>query len=132
MDFKSFFFGLSVTERDSFAARANTSRGLLTQVAYGNKQVELGLGDVLVALAGGAVSLDEIPLTDNAKRQRAIRQGGGQAAVARPSRAKSTRAAASESVWPTTQQEVDRIVFGAAQPPSAPREDRPCGKREER
>jgi DNA-binding transcriptional regulator YdaS (Cro superfamily) len=45
----------------------------------------------------------------------------------------TARAVASEAVvWPPTQQEVDRIVFGAAQPPSAPREDRPCGKREER
>ena len=76
MDFKLFFFGLPVADRDVFAVRAGTSRGLLTQVAYRNKQVELGLADVIVTLAGGDVSLDDLPLTENATRQRAIRKGG--------------------------------------------------------
>jgi hypothetical protein len=73
MDFKTFFFGLSVAERDLFAGRAHTSRGLLTQVAYKNKRIELGFADVLIALSGGQVTLDELPLTDNATRQRGIR-----------------------------------------------------------
>lgn len=75
MDFKSFFFGLSTAERDVFATKANSSRGLLTQVAYENKRVELGLADVIVALAGGKVPLDGIALTANARRQRAICEG---------------------------------------------------------
>lgn len=75
MDFHAFYFGMPVAERETFAQRANTSRGLLTQVAYRNKQIELGLGDVIVALAGGSVSLDDLPLTENAARQRAIRTG---------------------------------------------------------
>lgn len=73
MRFKDYFFGLPVAERESFAQRAGTTRGYLNQVAYGNKQIELGLADVLVALADG-VTLDELPLTDNARRQRAIRE----------------------------------------------------------
>lgn len=75
MKFHSFYFGLPVAERDPFAQRAGTSRGVLNQIAYGNKKIELGFADVLVALAEGAVSLDDMPLTGNASRQRAIREG---------------------------------------------------------
>lgn len=75
MDFKAFYFGMPVAERETFAQRAGTSRGLLTQVAYGHKQIELGFGDVIVTLSEGKVSLDELPLTENASRQRAIRAG---------------------------------------------------------
>lgn len=73
MDFKTFYFAKSVQGRDEFASLAGTSRGLLTQVAYGNKGVELGFADVIVALSDGAVDLDGISLTENAKRQRALR-----------------------------------------------------------
>lgn len=73
MDFKTFFFDMPVDDRDKFAAKANTSRGVLTQVAYGNKRIELGFADVLCALSRGKVGLDELPLTDNAQKQRAIR-----------------------------------------------------------
>lgn len=75
MDFKTFFFGLSVAERAAFAERALTTRGYLTQVAYGNKEIELGLADVLCQLSAGAVSLDRLPLTDKARQQRDIREG---------------------------------------------------------
>jgi DNA-binding transcriptional regulator YdaS (Cro superfamily) len=71
----------------------------------------------------GAVTLEEMVPEPSAEVVPAVHQK-----LAR----RPTKATASESVWPPTQQEVDRIVFGAAQPPSAPREDRPCGKREER
>jgi hypothetical protein len=73
MDFRTFFFGMPVSAREEFAAKAGTSRGLLTQVAYGNKAVELGFADVIVALSDGAVELEGIELTDNAKRQRELR-----------------------------------------------------------
>lgn len=73
--FKAFFFDMSVAERETFAERAHSSRGLLTQVAYANKRIELGFADVLIALAGGAFNLDSLPLTENAQRQRAIREG---------------------------------------------------------
>jgi len=72
--FKDYFFGLPVNERESLAKQAGTSRGYLTQVAYGNKSIELGAADVLVALSGGAVTLDGLPLTTNATRQRLIRE----------------------------------------------------------
>ena len=75
MDFKTFFFGLPIAERESFAQQAGTTRGYLNQVAYSNKRVELGMADVLVAVSGGQLRLDDLPLTDNAQRQRAIREG---------------------------------------------------------
>lgn len=76
MDFKTYFFGLSVPERAAFAERAGTSRGYLNQVAYGNKLIELGFADVLCALSNHAVDLDAMPLTENAQRQRVIRAQG--------------------------------------------------------
>lgn len=74
MDFKSFFFSLSVAERDQFAARVHSSRGTLTQVAYRNKPIELGFADVICAQSGGKVNLDGLPLTENARRQRLLRE----------------------------------------------------------
>jgi hypothetical protein len=73
MDFRTFYFAKTVSERDDFASAAGTSRGLLTQVAYKNKCVELGFADVIVALSGGKVELDDLPLTENARRQRSLR-----------------------------------------------------------
>lgn len=75
MDFKAFFFDLTIAERDAFAERAHSSRGMLTQIAYRNKPIELGFADVLCALSDGKVKLDELLLTENAERQRAIREG---------------------------------------------------------
>lgn len=75
MTFKAFFFDLTVPEREDFADKAGSTRGLLTQVAYGNKRVELGFADVLVKLSRGKLTLDDVPLTENAARQRAIREG---------------------------------------------------------
>ena len=87
MDFKTYFFGLLVADRESFAQRANTSRGLLNQVAYRNKSIELGFADVICALSEGQVTLDELPLTENAQRQRAIREGAAPAASANEEKA---------------------------------------------
>lgn len=75
MDFKAFFLDLSVAERDELAEHAGSTRGTLTQVAYGHKRVELGFADVLVKLGRGKLTLDDVPLTDNAARQRLIREG---------------------------------------------------------
>lgn len=74
MDFKTFFTNLPVAERESFAQQAGTSRGYCNQVAYANKQIELGMADVFVALGGGHLTLDELPLTDRAAAQRLIRE----------------------------------------------------------
>lgn len=74
MAFHDYFFSMSVAERDVFATSAGTSRGYLTQVAYENKRVELGFADVLVAVSGGRLGLDDLPLTENARQQRAIRE----------------------------------------------------------
>lgn len=81
MDFKPFFFGMQPADREKFAADAGTSVGMLTQIAYGNKNVELGFADVICALSKGAVSLDDLPLTDNAKRQHVIRTATAQQAA---------------------------------------------------
>lgn len=76
MDFKTFYLGLPVPERETFATQAGTTRGTCNQIVYANKQIELGLADVFVALAGGNLSLDELPLTDRAIHQRKVREGG--------------------------------------------------------
>ncbi len=75
MRFRAFFREMPPLDRAEFAARAGSTVGYLDQVAYGNKQIELGLADVLVALSGGELTLDDVPLTDRAKRQRAVRSG---------------------------------------------------------
>lgn len=73
MDFRTFYTSLPVAERESFAIRANTTRGYCNQVAYGAKEIELGMADVFVALADGALTHDDLPLTARARKQRAIR-----------------------------------------------------------
>lgn len=73
MSFRTYFLGLDAVQRASLAESARTTVGYLTQVAYGNKQIELGLADVLVAVSGEAITLDDLPLTDRASAQRQIR-----------------------------------------------------------
>lgn len=74
MDFKTYFTGLPINERESFAQQAGTSRGYCNQVAYASKQIELGMADVFVAVSGGLLTLDDLPLTDRAAAQRLIRE----------------------------------------------------------
>lgn len=81
MSFHAFFFGLSIEQREDLASRAGTTRGVLNQVAYRNKAIELGFADVLVALApafGGRIAHGDLLLTDKAERQKAIRDGSAQ------------------------------------------------------
>lgn len=75
MSFRTYFLALDADQRKAYAERAGSSVGYLTQVAYGNKQVELGFADVLVAVADGALGLPDLPLTDRAATQHAIRSG---------------------------------------------------------
>ncbi len=82
MRFRDYYLGMPTAERSEFALRCGTSRHFLQQVAYGYKQIELGFADVIVRLSGRQVSLDELPLTDRAQRQRQLRESG------RPSTAK--------------------------------------------
>lgn len=74
MDFKRFFFDMTPTEREVFAASAGSTPGTLTQVAYGHKSIELGFADVLCALSKRKVDMDSLPLTERAQRQRSIRE----------------------------------------------------------
>lgn len=71
-DFKTFYLSMSPDDREAFAASTGTSTGMLTQIAYGHKQIELGFADVLVA-KGHGYGLDTLPLTDRAKDQHRIR-----------------------------------------------------------
>ena len=77
MDFKTFFLGLTPDERLIYAERVASTVGYLNQVAYGHKRIELGAADVLVAVSNGAVTLADLPLTDRALQQHAIRSGQG-------------------------------------------------------
>lgn len=74
MRFKSHYLGLRVSDRELLARNAGTTWGTLNQVVYAGKQIELGLADCLVALCPG-LTLDDMPLTDRARRQRLIRSG---------------------------------------------------------
>ena len=73
MSFKTYFFGLPQPDREILAGKAGTSVAMLQQIAYGNKRVELGFADVLVAVSGGALTLQQIPMTERALSQHAIR-----------------------------------------------------------
>lgn len=72
---KTFIQSMPAKEREQFAARAGTTVGTLNQMLYGGKRVELGFADALVAVACGSLKLDDLPLTDRAAQQRAIREG---------------------------------------------------------
>lgn len=73
MNFRAYFLGLDSAARAEFANKVGSTVGYLTQVAYGNKQIELGLADVLVAVSAGSLTLDDVPLTERAKVQHATR-----------------------------------------------------------
>jgi hypothetical protein len=77
MDLKTFLKQLPIHLRKDFAARAHTSDAMLSKVANGHKQIELGFADVIVALSGGVVTLGELPLTDRARFQRDTRDQHG-------------------------------------------------------
>lgn len=80
MSFRTFFLELDEAARKRFAERAGSSAGYLALVAYGHKRVELGMADVLVALGEGKFSLGDLPLTERAKAQHAIRNAPQEAA----------------------------------------------------
>lgn len=71
--FKTFYLSKSAEERETFATSCGTSVGMLNQIAYGHKQIELGFADVLIAKGAGAFALDSLPLTDRAKGQNELR-----------------------------------------------------------
>lgn len=74
MAFRDFYLPMSPSERLEFANRSGSTVGYLLQVAYCNKRVELGFADVLVAVAGGRLTLADLPLTDRAIQQHRRRQ----------------------------------------------------------
>jgi hypothetical protein len=86
MDFKTYWQGLKVPERDALAQNIGTSIGYCHQIAYGGKRVELGLADAIVMHTDGIVTLDDLPLTGRAVFQRAAR-GGAKVKVAPPAQA---------------------------------------------
>jgi hypothetical protein len=77
MDLKTFLEGIPSSMRSAFADKAETSWAMLTKIAYGHKKVSLGFADVIVAISSGKVTLDELPLAEDAKRYRAIREAHG-------------------------------------------------------
>jgi hypothetical protein len=77
MDFKTFYRGLDQQAREDFAKRVASTPGYCNQIAWGGKQIELGLADAIVAASRQVVTLDELPLTDKAKLQNKARQWDG-------------------------------------------------------
>tara|TARA_R110000868_G_scaffold162851_1_gene394380 strand:+ start:910 stop:1167 length:258 start_codon:yes stop_codon:yes gene_type:complete len=74
MSFKNYYLSLSKEKREALANSADTSDGMLTQIAYGHKPIELGFADVLVAKGRGNFSLADLPLTERATKQNQLRQ----------------------------------------------------------
>lgn len=66
---------LTAAERTAYAERVGSTVGYLMQLAYGNKQADLGFADALVAVSGGQLTLDALPLTKRARQQHDIRSG---------------------------------------------------------
>jgi hypothetical protein len=129
--------------RREFAGRCGgTSIGHLRNIAYGQAKCSAELAALVDLESGGAVRRWHLRPLDWYRiwpeligADGAPRVPGARAVAAKVLKQpkKTARAVASESVvWPLSQQEADRIVFGAAQPPSAPRDDKPGGKREGR
>jgi hypothetical protein len=73
MDFKAFYQGLLPDRREAFAKAVGSTVGYCHQIAYGNKRIELGLADAIVAASSGALQLDDLPLTARAEHQRTVR-----------------------------------------------------------
>jgi hypothetical protein len=87
MDFKTFYLDMSPISRDEFAEKASTSRGYCNQIAYAGKQIELGIADVFVTLSNCVLTLDELPLTERARKQLLIRSGNETKNIAEPAKA---------------------------------------------
>lgn len=75
MAFKTYWQGLSAEQRERFASDAGTKASYCHQIAFGDKRLELGMADALVAVSGGGLTLDDLPLSARAQRQRVIRAG---------------------------------------------------------
>ncbi len=74
--FKAFYLSLGPAEREQFAQDVGTTAGYLHQIAYGDKSIELGLADAMVAKACGKLSLKGLKLTERARFQMRARRGG--------------------------------------------------------
>jgi hypothetical protein len=77
MDFKTYYRNLDPDAREKFAQRVGTTVGYCHQIAYGNKQIELGLADAIVAASKQDVGLSDLPLTDKALFQAKARKWDG-------------------------------------------------------
>jgi hypothetical protein len=69
MDFRTFWIGLGLAERASLAAAAGSTVSYCEQIARGTKQISLGLAEALVAQSGGALQLEDMPLSVRARNQ---------------------------------------------------------------
>lgn len=76
MDFRTYWQTLKGAERDDFANRIGSSPAYCHQLAYGDKRLELGLADAIVAQSKGALTLDDLPLTERAAFQVKARRDG--------------------------------------------------------
>ena len=74
MDFKTYYQSLPTQEREAFAEKVGTTTGYCNQLMYGDKRIELGLADAMVAVSGGALTLAELSLTDRAVFQEQVRR----------------------------------------------------------
>jgi hypothetical protein len=82
--FRAYWQRLTSAERVSFASAIGSTPGYCHQIAYGSKEIELGLADAMVANSGGGLSLEALPLTQRAEFQSRARLGKPPASDAEP------------------------------------------------
>jgi hypothetical protein len=77
MQFKTYWQKLTPEARAAFAKRVGTTEGYCRQLAYGDKRIELGLADAIVAAAQPDIALKDLPLTQRAEFQVEARKWDG-------------------------------------------------------
>lgn len=77
MQFKTYWQNLTPEQRTGFATRVGTTEGYCRQLAYGDKKIELGLADAIVAAAQPDIGLNDLPLTQRAQFQAEARKWDG-------------------------------------------------------
>jgi len=60
MELKTYFMAMTVSERDEFAARCETSRQHITNIAYGNKPCAEKLAIAIDRESGGVVKAETL------------------------------------------------------------------------
>lgn len=76
MEFRDFFLKLPADQREAYAKRAGSTVRYLNQVAYGHKKAGLAFAAELVKASDGALTMGDIPMSDDTRALHASLTGG--------------------------------------------------------